>query len=276
MLGHGARLDPEFGDAFQPFLQGRLQLDPREVRSDAAVRADAEGRMQDRLALEIDFVGVIDRERIARRARIGEHDEIAFLHLRSRHLYVASAGATQRHDRRKKACEFLDRILDIFGLLDQQPAVVGVGGEMVNGRRHDKGRRRDTAKGEIDEDRHLVLPRRRCAILIGDARQDRIDEITTRWLSLSPFQMRVEIFEHPREMSAALFRRAERPFLDAFDQHGEIVDRQAQDILEEGPSRQERTEFGDEFAMPLVDEAIDERVHVVADRLFVVRGGFRA
>jgi hypothetical protein len=57
MGGHlRPRLDGEVGDALQPFLQGDLQLAPRQVRADAAVRPGREGEVPVGRAMKVDLV----------------------------------------------------------------------------------------------------------------------------------------------------------------------------------------------------------------------------
>src|SRR6266480_5105055 len=71
-----ALLHGEFGDPLEPLFEDAAQLGPGEVRTDATVRADAEGRMQDGLPVDVDLAGVLHDAGIPRGAGVAEHDEL--------------------------------------------------------------------------------------------------------------------------------------------------------------------------------------------------------
>ena len=57
--------------------------------------------------------------------------------------------------------------------------------------------------------------------------------------------------------------------LNPFDQHGQIVDRHAQNILEKGPTGEQRSECADKLAFALVDEGVDQRVAILANHILI-------
>ncbi|MGY4607560.1 hypothetical protein ACVW16_005972 [Bradyrhizobium sp. USDA 4474] len=78
--GHRAcRIKPEIRDPLQPFLQRDLHLHPREVGTDAAVDAEAEGGMAVLAAIDHDLVGIRKHFWVPVGGREGQQHHVACL-----------------------------------------------------------------------------------------------------------------------------------------------------------------------------------------------------
>ena len=171
------------------------------------MRADAEGGMEDRLARDVDFFWLFHCARIARGGTPGQHHEIALLHRGASNFHIARAGAAKRDNRRKYATEFFNRVFDQVGIIEQLLAHFRMLGQIVDRRRHHEGGGGNPAKGQVDQDADLVLPRCLGAILIRHPLQDSVDHIAAGGLRFAPFEMGIEIGEHAAHMRRAIFGR---------------------------------------------------------------------
>src|SRR3546814_240833 len=110
----------------------------------------------------------------------------------------------------------------------------------------------------------------------ADLLQDGVDHIALGRHLATAEQIFAKIIEDALEMTTALLARCEGTILDALHKLRQIIDRHAEDILKEGPAWKLRAKFADEFAFALVDEAIDQLMHVCADRPIILSHIFRA
>ena len=87
---------------------GDAQLQPREVRSDAAVDAEAEGGVTIRGAVDDELVGVFEYLRVTIGRGKAQQDPVVLLHRTPEELVVLRDEAGHR-DRRVETKELLDR-----------------------------------------------------------------------------------------------------------------------------------------------------------------------
>src|SRR5690606_30273644 len=100
-----------------------------------------------------------------------------------------------------------------------------------------------------------------------------VDHVPSGRFILADLEVLAEIVKDLCHVAGAFLRWGGGAVLHAFDEHVEVVDGDAKYVLEECPSGKLCAEFTDDLALALVDEPVDEDVHISANPIFVLRNG---